>query len=85
MMFEPVASAIAADVAADATVVPFTVTIALASVTVGATVVDVTVSATLDVYEVVLELKDGLRDPAETTRLESVAVVDAAPRVTVTV
>jgi hypothetical protein len=49
------------------------------------TVVDVTVSATLDVYEVVLELKDGLREPAETTRLESVAVVDAAPRVTVTV
>ena len=56
MMFEPVASAIAAEVAADATVVPFKVTVALASVTVGVTVVDVTVSATLDVYEVVLEL-----------------------------
>ena len=81
----PTVSGIAADVAADATVVPFTVTVAVASVTVGVTVVDATALATLDVYEVVLELKDGLREPAETTRFESVAIVDAALRVTVTV
>lgn len=56
MMFEPTVSAIAAEVAADATVVPFTVTIALASVTVGVNVVVVAVSAMLDDYEVVLEL-----------------------------
>jgi hypothetical protein len=82
---EPSASEIAVDVAADATVVPFTVTVAFASATVGVTVVDAEALTTLDAYDVVPELKDGLSEPAARTRLESVAFVAAAPRVTVTV
>ena len=85
IVFDPTESETAADALADATVVPFTVTVAFASVTVGVTVVDVMALTTLDVYDVVPELKDGLREPAARTRFESVAMVAPAPRVIVTV
>jgi hypothetical protein len=78
-------SGIADDVAADATDVPFTVIVAFASVAVGVIVVDVTALTTLDAYDVVPGVKDGLSDPAATTRFESVAIDAATTRVTVTV
>lgn len=47
--FAPGLSAIGADAVPDVTGVPFTVTVAVGSVTVGFTVVDITVAATFEV------------------------------------
>ena len=67
-----------------ATVVPFTLTVALVSVTVGVTVIELVAFDTEEVYVVVPPAKTGLSVPLDNARLLSVATADAA-RVTVVV
>jgi hypothetical protein len=68
----------------EVTVVPFTFTVAVLSLTVGVTVIDATVFATEAVYEVVALANVGDRVPLESPKLDKSAFADAA-RVTVTV
>ena len=67
-----------------ATVVPFTLTVALVSVTVGLTVIELVAFDTEAVYVVVPPAKTGLSVPLDNARLLKVATPDAA-RVTVVV
>ena len=84
MVFEPTDRAIEPEAEPEVTVVPFTFTLAVESVTVGVTVNDDVELPTETAYEVVAEAKVGDREPAETSKAESVATAEAA-RVTVTV
>jgi hypothetical protein len=67
------------------TVVPFTLTVAFASVTVGVTVIELVAFDTEAVYVVVPLAKTGLSVPLDSARLLSVATLDGAARVTVVV
>ena len=81
---EPTASGIEALAAPEAVVLPFTLTVAVASVTIGVTVIVEVALATLAVYVLVADAKLGLSVPEFTASPESVATADAA-RVTDTV
>lgn len=70
-----------ADAVPDATGVPFTVTVAVGSVVVGVTVVDITVAGTAALYLVVPAANAGDKLPAPILNPERVATVDT--RVTV--
>ena len=82
MVFVPTESEMAPEAEPEATVDPFTFTLAVASVTVGVTVNDAVALETETAYEVVADAKVGDREPAETSKAESVATADDA-RVTV--
>jgi hypothetical protein len=70
----------------DATAVPLTVTVALAWLTVGVTVIEDTASETVCVYVVVPLEKAGVSAPLENVSPDKSACVEAAaPRVTVVV
>ncbi len=84
IVFVPTVNAIAPDATPDVTVVPLTLTVAVASVVVGVTVIDDVAFGTLAVYAVVPLANVGDRVPVESASADSVAVLDAA-RVTVTV
>ena len=76
MVFAPTERAIAPDALPEATVVPFTVMVAVASATVGVTVRLVTLFATDCVYAVVAASNTGLSVPLLNTRLLKSALVD---------
>ena len=79
----PTTSGIAALAAPDATAVPFTLTVAVASVTVGVSVIEDVAFVTLAEYVPRAAANVGLKVPALSANPESVETVDI--RVTVTV
>ena len=84
IVFEPTLKAIEPEALPLVIEVPFTVTVAVASDTVGVTVIELVALDTEAVYDVVPDAKVGLNVPELKARLARFALVLAA-RVTVTV
>jgi hypothetical protein len=87
MVFATAATnAMALDAAPEATVAPCTVTVAPEEVTVGVTVTDATLFATVEVYDVVPAAKATFSEPSLSTRsLNVLTVLSAVALLTVTV
>ena len=81
MVLLPTARAIEPDAEPLVTVLPFTVTVAVASLVVGVTVMLAVALGTLAVYAIVPLAKAGLKVPELSVRLLSVASVDNGVRV----
>ena len=84
IVFAPTFREIAPEAEPEATAVPFTLTLAVESVTVGVTLTDAVEFPTETVYEVVPEENVGDKVPVEVVKAESVATAELA-RVTVIV
>ena len=82
ILFTPTTSGKLADAVPEATAVPFTFTVAAASLVVGVTVIVVTVFATLAVYDKVAEAKAGDSVPVLKAKAERLTFTPTARVIT---
>ena len=86
MVFTPTAKLIEPEAVPEVTEVPLTFTVAVESVTVGVTVIDVVALVTAIAYEVVpVEKEEGVQVPVEVVRLVKLESVEADAPETVSV